>query len=256
MSGRDDPPPDPAADASEGFLARWSRRKREGAPEEDASPARPVAEAAPPAERIAGPSAARDPGQGILGRLLRRAAAPNPPTVTLPEIDLATLPSIESLTAQSDITVFLQRGIPVALRNAALRRAWSLDPAIRDFVGPADYAWDYNAPDGVPGFALDLGGADLKQLLAQAFGARDAPQGEAARERPEDGASAEAESPAIPPDPDAEPPPEMLAEAPRAPDPAAPVIPTTPTLAPSPPDGETGHDPPPQSNRHGGALPA
>ena len=23
---------------------------------------------------------------------------------------------------------------------------WRLDPAIRDFVGPSDYAWDFNSP--------------------------------------------------------------------------------------------------------------
>jgi hypothetical protein len=50
-----------------------------------------------------------------------------------------------------------------------LRRAWSLDPAIRDFIGPADYAWDFNAPDGVPGFALELGG-DAMKLLSHALG--------------------------------------------------------------------------------------
>src|SRR5690606_12871261 len=52
---------------------------------------------------------------------------------------------------------------------------WSLDPGIRDFMGPADYAWDFNAPDGVPGFALELGG-DVKRLLAQAIGAPPEPE--------------------------------------------------------------------------------
>jgi dienelactone hydrolase len=34
------------------------------------------------------------------------------------------------------------------------RVAWMGDDGIRDFVGPAEYAWNYNAPGGAPGFAL------------------------------------------------------------------------------------------------------
>src|SRR3546814_6601012 len=29
---------------------------------------------------------------------------------------------------------------------------WSLDPAIRDHVGLAECAWDFNRPDSIPGF--------------------------------------------------------------------------------------------------------
>jgi hypothetical protein len=90
---------------------------------------------------------------------------------------------VESLTADSDFAAFLREEVPAALRNAALRRAWSLDPAIRDFVGPADYAWDFNAPGGVPGFSLDLPG-DVGRLLAQAIGLNASP--------PEDGPEQEA----------------------------------------------------------------
>lgn len=32
-------------------------------------------------------------------------------------------------------------------------RAVLADPAIRRFIGPSDYAWDFNAPRGMPGFA-------------------------------------------------------------------------------------------------------
>jgi len=38
--------------------------------------------------------------------------------------DPATLPPIETIDAQTDITVFLQNGVPNELRLAALRRAW------------------------------------------------------------------------------------------------------------------------------------
>jgi hypothetical protein len=45
----------------------------------------------------------------------------------------AILPSLDSIEAQTDITVFLQSCVPAELRLAALRRAWTVDPAIRDF---------------------------------------------------------------------------------------------------------------------------
>jgi hypothetical protein len=112
-----------------------------------------------------------------------------------------------------------------------LRRAWSLDPAIRDFIGPADYAWDFNAPDGVPGFALELGG-DAMKLLSHALGL-DAPAPKPAAE-PTDEAVAMAEVPA----------PEVLPEPPSL------------TIAEAAPEVEAPPDPPlERPRRHGGALP-
>jgi hypothetical protein len=138
--------------SEEGFLSRWSRRKRA------IEAGRPVAE----------PEAAATPE-------VVPPAAPAEPEA--PPFDITTLPAIDSLTAASDFTAFLRKEVPVALQRAALRRAWSLDPAIRDFVGPADYAWDYNAPDGVPGASLDLVG-DLRERLAQVFGPEPAAEGD------------------------------------------------------------------------------
>jgi hypothetical protein len=156
------------SEEGEGFLSRWSRRKRavvEGrAPEE----------APPPAPLEAKPEAL--------------------PAEPEDEFDLTSLPPIESLTIESDFKAFLHRKVPRELRAAALRRAWSLDPAIRDFIGPADYAWDFNAPDGVPGFALELGG-DAMKLLSHALGL-DAPVPKPEAE-PQDEAPAMAEAPAL-----------------------------------------------------------
>ena len=186
------------SEESEGFLSRWSRRKRavvEGrAPEE----------AAPPAPLEAKPEAL--------------------PAEPEDEFDLTSLPPIESLTIESDFKAFLHRKVPLDLRAAALRRAWSLDPAIRDFIGPADYAWDFNAPDGVPGFALELGG-DAMKLLSHALGL-DAPAPKPEEETaPEAPAMAEALAPDATPEtpglaiaeapPEAEAAPETLAERPR-----------------------------------------
>jgi hypothetical protein len=116
---------------SEDFLARWSRRKNEARRAEPGSTPEPDGAArlkpdVPPETRAAQPAIA-------------------------PE-ELAALPKLDELTADSDIAGFLRRGVPEALRNAALRKMWMLDPAIRDFVGHArDYAYDWNTPGAVPG---------------------------------------------------------------------------------------------------------
>ena len=76
------------------------------------------------------------------------------PPATAEPIDPASLPSIESIAADTDIIEFLRAGVPAELTRAALRRAWTSDPAIRDFIGIAENQWDFNDPDGIPGFGL------------------------------------------------------------------------------------------------------
>jgi hypothetical protein len=66
--------------------------------------------------------------------------------------DLAHLPSIESIAANTDIAAFLRTGVPDELMRAALRRAWTSDPAVRDFIGIAENQWDFNDPNAIPGF--------------------------------------------------------------------------------------------------------
>lgn len=222
-------------EAGEGFLSRWSRRKREVAEAPEPPPAAiPAAEAAPsesPTEE-AGPDAPATPPA-------ERAACPIP---EIPEVDPASLPSVESLTVESDFSVFLKPGVPTLLRNAALRRMWSLDPAIRDYIGPVDYQWDFNTPGGLPfGFANELTG-DISKLLAQAIGKIE----ELAEEKPEGtpgrAEAGEPDSASMGPlaeDREAELPPALVAEATPAIEP--------PPLAPEPA--------PAPRRRHGGALP-
>ena len=59
---------------------------------------------------------------------------------------------IDSIVAGSDIRAFLQSGVPAELTKAALRRAWTTDPAIRDFIGIAENQWDFTDPTSIPGF--------------------------------------------------------------------------------------------------------
>jgi hypothetical protein len=73
-------------------------------------------------------------------------------TASQPPFDPDSLPPIETITAQTDIRAFLAPGVPPELTRAALRRAWTADPKIRDFIGLAENNWDFNAPDGMAGF--------------------------------------------------------------------------------------------------------
>jgi hypothetical protein len=144
----------------EGFLSRWSRRKREA---EDDQPQQ--AEAAEPVELNAKSGKSPVPD--------KEAEAEEPPTGDKPKagptFDVSNLPTIESISAETDIRAFLAPGVPPALTQAALRRAWVVDPKIRDFIEIAENQWDFTAP-GVPGFDLSPPTGDIKRMLAQIFG--------------------------------------------------------------------------------------
>lgn len=168
------------------FLSRWSRRKLEVRRAEtapvaaplDPAPGLPVAEEAPAA------------GEGTPA-----PAAPEAAEAALP------LPSIDELTPDSDLSAFLAKSVPEALRNAALRRMWSLDPAVRDFIGDArDYAYDWNTPGGVPGFGPIEATDDAYAMLKTMFSDGSAPADEepAATDGSEPSEVADLESPSCP----------------------------------------------------------
>jgi hypothetical protein len=82
---------------------------------------------------------------------------------------LSKLPSLDSIGPDTDVRIFMQPGVPPTLTRAALRRAWSADPAIRDFIGLSENSWDFNKPDAINGFGPLLPVDDVKKLLAQVF---------------------------------------------------------------------------------------
>jgi len=93
------------------------------------------------------------------------------PASTTEKVDLSSLPPIDSICATTDITAFLRHGIPQELSRAALRRAWSADPVIRDFIGLAENAWDFNDPNAMPGFGpLDCSAEQLQALVGRVIG--------------------------------------------------------------------------------------
>jgi hypothetical protein len=132
--------------SEDSFLARWSKRK--AAAKAEPQPERPREETNPPASEA------------------QAAAEPAPD-----EVDLSALPSLDEITSATDITGFLKRGVPEALRTAALRKAWSSDPMIRDFIGLSENAWDFNDPTAIPGFGpIDMPAEQVRQMAAELVG--------------------------------------------------------------------------------------
>jgi len=133
--------------SDEGFLKRWSRRKRAETPPpaHDAESAeRPPSNLPSQAEEgLSAPPPRSGEGQeGVPQQARGPQEKPDDEAV-----DPASLPPLESLGPDSDYTVFLKKGVPEALRIAALRKAWVSDPFIRDFRGPAEYALDYTSAE-------------------------------------------------------------------------------------------------------------
>ncbi|GLR83638.1 DUF3306 domain-containing protein [Bradyrhizobium iriomotense] len=197
------------------FLARWSRRKQQA--KSNASPS----DAATHDDVQSAPPSAEDDE---------------------PNLDLSSLPSIDQITSATDITTFLRKGIPQELTRAALRRAWSADPTIRDFVGLAENAWDFNDPNAMPGFGLlDCSSEQLAALVDRIVGGvREAAQALPERSVEPEDSSAE------------------LQQAGPVADAAEPAV-TEPTPVAAQPAAahETGPETAPVRRRtHGGALPS
>jgi hypothetical protein len=144
--------------APESFISRWARLKQEA--EADAA-------------RDMGPEAEASPAEAAVSAEPEVGAVPlgNDAEIVEP-FDPASLPSIDAITFDTDIRPFLQGRVPAALTRAALRQAWTSDPAIRDFIGIAENQWDFNDPGAIPGFGPLLGEDNVQSLFEQAIGLR------------------------------------------------------------------------------------
>jgi hypothetical protein len=129
--------PEDETPVESGFLGRWAKRKHE----------------------VQRHSAAPQPAP---------EAAPAPAPEASEELPL---PSLDSIVPGSDLTAFFQKHVPEALRTAALRKLWVTDPEIRNFIEMADYQWDFNNPDSIPGWSSSVEGVDVKRMLERVLGA-------------------------------------------------------------------------------------
>ncbi len=157
MSGSDS---DPKAGPPDGFLSRWSRRKRA------------VQDEGPETPQSSAPEGVGQQGGAQAVSLVTEASEALPAE---PEFDVSSLPDLDTLTMDTDITPFLQKGVPEFLKNAALRKAWVLDPLIRDYIGPVENGWDFNDPNAIPGFGPLEANIDRQAMMRQIFGEKDPP---------------------------------------------------------------------------------
>ncbi|MGU3360081.1 DUF3306 domain-containing protein [Methylobacterium sp. M6A4_1b] len=158
---------------SEGILSRWARRKREVRRQERVQ---------------AVPGMVRRPTPPEAQSTIEAQATQEATTEaeSLAEA-IARLPKIEDLTAETELVPFLRVGVPAVLRKAALRRMWSVDPAIRDFVSEArDYAYDWNTPGGVPGLGPMLPTDDIKAMVERIMTGHAPPPASGTSASPED----------------------------------------------------------------------
>ncbi|MBO6758844.1 MAG: DUF3306 domain-containing protein [Roseibium sp.] len=124
-------------DDGEGFLARWSRRKRAGQePEAVASDAAVPDEGAVP-DAVAG-----------AGQVVPEEGVPEDPEFAANRA-AAEAVDLDSLTYESDFTVFMKRGVPQALKNAALQRLWRSNPVLAVVDGLNDYDINFRTADTV-----------------------------------------------------------------------------------------------------------
>ena len=155
----------------EDFLSRWSRRKRDAEKEsasEEETKQLPAAESAQPIADEAAPDQDPDVSESADDHDKKEKGES--------AFDLSKLPSLDSITAETDIRPFMAAGVPMSLRQAALRRVWVADPAIRDFIGIAENQWDFTPGGNAPGFDFSPPVGDVKRMVAEIFGGKREPE--------------------------------------------------------------------------------
>ena len=136
---------------SDGFLARWSRRKTDAQRGDAALPAPEPVVAEPVALAVAeAPSALPEPLPELLPEPLPEPA-PAPPT----------LAEAEQLTPADDFTRYVARGVDPQVRHRALKTLFT-DPHFNVMDGLDTYIDDYGIPDPLPS-------GMLRQMAQSAF---------------------------------------------------------------------------------------
>jgi len=130
-------------DKPSGFLSRWSRRKadvREGRPIEEVKPLGEVGGVTTPIKQPTSAAvAASAASTSTHAEAIRETpAAPAP-----------TLVDVQQLTAESDYTGFMARGVAPDVKNAAMKKLFS-DPHFNVMDRMDIYIDDYSQPDPLP----------------------------------------------------------------------------------------------------------
>jgi hypothetical protein len=151
------------------FLSRWSRLKQDAKRDSEAQGDEPSVERVRPIEADAPTPGAAASGEASGAEAPRAPEDAETEGQQNPQIDLSSLPPIESIGAGTDIGAFLRKGVPLELTRAALRRAWTTDPTIRDFIGVAENQWDFATGSDLPGFGPLEASDDVRRMVEELF---------------------------------------------------------------------------------------
>jgi hypothetical protein len=127
----------------ESLLLRWSRRKHQARQESQQESQQETPQEAAP-EKSTGP-AAEAPSAADAASKPVEPADPSPAGAVdhagepEHEVDIESLPDIETLTYESDFSMFLREGVPERLKQAALRKLWLSNPVFANLDGLNDY---------------------------------------------------------------------------------------------------------------------
>jgi Protein of unknown function (DUF3306) len=114
-------------DPDENLLLRWSRRKHQARQDK-------VIEPAPPKAVEGG---VQDQPAAVSQQTLT-AAAPAPAEDTA-AVRAEDLPDLETLTYESDFSVFMRAGVPEFIKQQALRKLWLSNPILANLDGLNGY---------------------------------------------------------------------------------------------------------------------
>jgi Protein of unknown function (DUF3306) len=162
-------------DPNENLLLRWSRRKHQARQAEAPAAPKPIETAEP--EQAATAAPAVEPAE--------TEKPPVPQSDSDAPVDIEDLPDIESLTYDSDFTVFLRDGVPEFIKKQALRKLWASNPILANLDGLNGYD-PMNMPffdqlDGDAGPVAEVGRALRDKIMEDKRARNDQPGGPRSR---------------------------------------------------------------------------
>ena len=134
--------------SGESFLSRWSRRKVEVLRGTDPTTVEPATSANPAPVSAATGAAGTSPSIGGAPEVkMPQEARPEP--TSMPGDPAPPLPSVESLTRESDFAPFMRVEVSPELRNQAMKKLFT-DPHYNVMDRLDIYIDDYGKPDPIP----------------------------------------------------------------------------------------------------------
>lgn len=129
----------PEKEVEDGFLSRWSRRKRQGEIVEEGEASSPEALNIRPEQTVS-----NGDGEDVDGAVV---AEPTEEELEMQaNLEAAEAIDLETLEYESDFELFMKKGVPDALKNAAMQKLWRSNPMLAVLDGLNDYDEDFGDP--------------------------------------------------------------------------------------------------------------